>query len=71
MGTDGLPHAASSLMSKPMERQLLQQTVKKEGGFTFWQVQGEVTSAKLDGQAASSAGNVPGVSLHTGQVHPM
>lgn len=48
MGMESLPPAASSLRPEPMERQLLEQAVKKEGGFTFWQVQGDVTLAKLD-----------------------
>lgn len=69
MGIETLPPATSSL--KPMERQLLEQAVIKEGGFTFWQVQDDVTLAKLDSHAPSSAGNVPGVFIYTGEVHPV
>ena len=65
-----LPPAASSLMPKPMERQLLEQTVKKGGGFTSWQVPA-VTLTELEGHPPSSAGVVLGVSLHTGEAHPV
>lgn len=71
MGSKVFLLLSSASGPKPMERQLLEQTVKKEGGFTFWQVQDDVTLRKLHWHAPSSARNVPGASLHTTQVHPI
>lgn len=46
-GIENLPPTAFSLRPKPMERQLLEQAVKKEDGFTFWEVQGDITMQSL------------------------
>lgn len=48
MGIESLPPAASSLQSKPKERQLLEQTVQKGGGFALWPPQGSVILTELE-----------------------
>lgn len=70
-GIEKLPPAASSLRPKPRERQLLEQTLKKGGGFTLRQAQGNATLTELEGHPLCGARDVFGISLHTREAHPV